>query len=119
MINKAIIIGNLGRDPETRFAESGTTITNISVATSERWTKDGEDQEKTEWHRVVFFNKLAEIAGDYLKKGSKVYIEGKLQTRSYEKDGQKHYSTEIVAREMQILSPKNQENDDFDEESAF
>ena len=104
-INKVILVGNLGNDPETRYMPSGGAVTNISIATSKSW-KDrdsGEQKEKTEWHRVVFFNRLAEIAGEYLKKGSKVYVEGELRTRNYDKDGQKHYSTEIVANEMQML----------------
>lgn len=104
-INKVILIGNLGRDPETKYTAGGTAVTNIAVATSESWKdkQSGQQQERTEWHRVVFFNKLAEVAGQYLKKGSKVYVEGKLVTRSWEKDGQKHYSTEIHAHEMQML----------------
>lgn len=106
-INKVILIGNLGRDPETRYMPSGGAVTNVTVATSESWKdKDGQRQERTEWHKVVFFNKLAEIAGEYLKKGSKVYVEGSLRTRSYDKDGQKHYTTEIVANEMQMLDGK-------------
>jgi single-strand DNA-binding protein len=109
-VNKVIIVGNLGNDPETRYTPSGDGITNFTVATSESW-KDRETnqkQEKTEWHRVVAFKRLAEICGEYLKKGSKVYIEGKLQTRQWDKDGQKHYTTEIVAREMQMLDSKPQ-----------
>tara|TARA_Y200000002_G_scaffold370142_1_gene365246 strand:+ start:7764 stop:8192 length:429 start_codon:yes stop_codon:yes gene_type:complete len=108
-INKVIIIGNLGQDPEVRHMPSGGAVTNISVATSESW-KDkntGQQQDKTEWHKVVFFNRLAEIAGEYLKKGSKVYIEGSLRTRSWEKDGVTHYTTEIVANNMQMLDSKN------------
>ena len=112
-INKVIIVGNLGQDPEVRHMPSGGAVTNISVATSESW-KDkntGEQQDKTEWHKVVFFNRLAEIAGEYLKKGSKVYIEGSLRTRSWVEDGHgngiKRYSTEIVANEMQMLDSKN------------
>ena len=91
-INKVILIGNLGRDPETRYLPSGGAVTNVTLATSESWKdkQSGQMQERTEWHRVVFFNKLAEIAGEYLKKGSKVYIEGSLRTRTYDKDGQKH-----------------------------
>lgn len=107
-INKVILVGNLGNDPETRYLPDGHAVTNITVATSESW-KDkntGQQSEKTEWHRVVFFRRLAEIAGEYLKKGSKVYIEGKLQTRTYDKDGQKHYATEIVANEMQMLDSR-------------
>jgi single-strand DNA-binding protein len=104
-INKVILIGNLGNDPETRYMPSGGAVTNITLATSEGWRdkQTNEQKERTEWHRVVFFNKLAEIAGEYLKKGSKVYVEGSLRTRQWEKDGQKHYTTEIVANEMQML----------------
>ena len=107
-INKVILVGNLGRDPETRFMPSGGAVTNVSIATSKGW-KDrdsGEQKERTEWHRIVFFNKLAEIAGEYLKRGSKVYIEGELRTRDWEKDGQKHYTTEVVASEMQMLDSR-------------
>ncbi len=107
-INKVILIGNLGRDPETRYLPSGGAVTNLTLATSESW-KDkntGQQQERTEWHRVVFFNRLAEIAGEYLKKGSKVYIEGALRTREWEKDGVKRYTTEIVANEMQMLDSR-------------
>lgn len=108
-INKVIIVGNLGQDPEVRHMPSGGAVTNVSVATSESW-KDkntGQQQDRTEWHRVVFFNRLAEISGEYLKKGSKVYIEGSLRTRSWEKDGITRYSTEIVANEMQMLDSKS------------
>lgn len=104
-VNKVILIGNLGKDPETKYLPSGDAVTNVTIATSESWKdkNSGQMQERTEWHKVVFFKKLAEIAGEYLKKGSKVYIEGALRTRSYDKDGQKHYATEIVADEMQML----------------
>lgn len=107
-VNKVILVGNLGNDPETRFMPDGNAVTNITVATSINWKdKDsGESKERTEWHRVVFFRRLAEIAGEYLKKGSKVYVEGSLRTRQWEKDGQKHYTTEIVASEMQMLDSK-------------
>ena len=108
-INKVILIGNLGRDPETRYMPSGSAVTNITVATSEIWKdkQTGEQQERTEWHRVVFFNRLAEIAGEYLKKGSKVYIEGSLRTRKWQgQDGQDRYTTEIVANEMQMLDSR-------------
>jgi len=108
-VNKVILIGNLGRDPETRFLPSGSAVANISVATTDTW-KDktsGEKKEATEWHRVVFFGRLAEIAGEYLKKGSQVYIEGRLQTRKYEKDGQDHYSTEIIADTMKMLGSRS------------
>ena len=107
-INKVILVGNLDNDPETRYLPDGNAVTNISIATSESW-KDkntGQQNERTEWHRVVFFRRLAEIAGEYLKKGSKVYVEGQLRTRQYEKEGQKHYSTEIVANEMQMLDSR-------------
>ncbi|OKY75510.1 MAG: single-stranded DNA-binding protein [Desulfobulbaceae bacterium DB1] len=108
MINKAIIIGNLGTDPEIRYTQSGTAMANFSVATTEKWKgQDGQMQEQTEWHRIVAFSRLAEICGEYLSKGSKVYIEGRIQTRSWEdKDGNKRYTTEIVARDMKMLSPK-------------
>ncbi|MFH1216053.1 MAG: single-stranded DNA-binding protein [Pseudomonadota bacterium] len=108
MINKAIIIGNLGTDPEIRYTQSGTAMANFSVATTEKWKgQDGQMQEQTEWHRIVVFSRLAEICGEYLSKGSKVYIEGRIQTRSWEdKDGNKRYTTEIVARDMKMLSPK-------------
>ena len=108
-VNKVIIVGNLGKDPETRYAPSGDAVTNIVVATTETW-KDkasGEKREATEWHRVVFFGKLAEIAGQYLKKGSQVYLEGKLKTRKWQdKDGQDRYTTEINADEMKMLGSK-------------
>jgi len=109
-INKVILVGNLGRDPETRYMPSGGAVTNASVATSKQWRDrdSGEQKERTEWHRVVFFNRLAEIAGEYLKKGSKVYIEGELRTRDWERDGQKHYTTEIVANEMQMLDGRGE-----------
>ena len=108
-INKAIIVGNLGRDPEVRYTANGNAIANITVATTESWKdkQSGERQEKTEWHRVVFFGCLAEIAGEYLKKGAQVYIEGRLQTRKWEdKSGQERYTTEIVASEMQMLGSR-------------
>jgi single-strand DNA-binding protein len=108
-VNKVIIVGNLGRDPETRYMPSGDALTNIAVATTDKW-KDkatGEQKEATEWHRIAFFGKLAEIAGQYLKKGSQVYIEGKLRTRKYtDKDGVEKYSTEIVADSMQMLGSR-------------
>ncbi len=108
-VNKVILVGNLGKDPETRYMPSGGAVTNITVATSETWKdkQSGEQQERTEWHRVVFFNRLAEIAGEYLKKGSKVYIEGSLRTRKWQgNDGQDRYTTEIVANEMQMLDSR-------------
>lgn len=108
-INKVILIGNLGNDPEVRYMPSGGAVTTISIATSEMWKdkQTGENQERTEWHRVVFFNRLAEIAGEYLRKGSKVYVEGGLRTRKWQdKNGQDRYTTEIVANEMQMLDGK-------------
>jgi single-strand DNA-binding protein len=104
-VNKVILIGNLGKDPETRYLPSGDAVTNISVATTDSWKdKSGEKQEHTEWHRVAFFGKTAEIAGEYLKKGSPVYIEGRIRTRKWQdKEGNDKYSTEIVADRMQLL----------------
>lgn len=108
-VNKVILIGNLGNDPETKYMPSGGAVTNVTIATSESW-KDkttGQRQERTEWHRVVFFGRLGEIAGEYLKKGSKVYAEGRLRTRKWQdKDGVDKYTTEIVASEMQMLDSK-------------
>ena len=108
-VNKALIIGNLGQDPEIKYTQSGSPVANLSVATSERW-KDkntGEQKEQTEWHRVVVFGRLAEIAEQYLKKGSKVFIEGKIQTRDWEDaEGNKKYTTEVVAREMTMLDSR-------------
>lgn len=108
-VNKVILVGNLGNDPETRYMPSGGAVTNITVATSESWKdkQTGQPQERTEWHRVVFFNRLAEIAGEYLRKGSKVYLEGSLRTRKWQdKSGQDRYTTEIVAAEMQMLDSR-------------
>ena len=107
-VNKVILIGNLGRDPETRYMPDGGAITNISIATTEQWKdKNGDKQEKTEWHRIAFFGKLAEIAGEYLKKGSQVYVEGRLQTRKWQdKDGADKYTTEIIADRMQMLGSR-------------
>lgn len=105
-VNKVILIGNIGQDPEIRYTPAGSAITNISIATSETWKdkQSGQSQERTEWHRVVFFNRLAEIAGEYLRKGSKVYIEGSLRTRKWQdQQGQERFTTEIVANEMQML----------------
>ncbi len=112
-VNKVIIVGNLGKDPETRYSQSGDAITSITVATTDKW-KDkstGEQKESTEWHRVSFFGKLAEIAGQYLKKGSQVYVEGKLKTRKYtDKDGVEKYSTEINADQLQMLGSRPAES---------
>ncbi|WP_018415457.1 single-stranded DNA-binding protein [Teredinibacter turnerae] len=108
-VNKVILVGNLGQDPETRYMPSGGAVTNISIATSESWKdkQTGQNQERTEWHRVAFFGRLAEIAGEYLRKGSKVYVEGSLRTRKWQdQQGQDRYSTEIVASEMQMLDAR-------------
>ncbi len=108
-INKVIIVGNLGRDPENRYLPSGEQVTSIAVATTDRWRDkaSGEQKEQTEWHRISFFGKLAEIAGQYLKKGSQVYIEGRLRTRKYtDKEGVDRYATEIIADTMQMLGNK-------------
>lgn len=104
-VNKVILVGNLGQNPELKYTPSGQAVCNLSIATNESWTgKDGQKQEKTEWHRLVLFGKLAELAGQYLQKGRQVYIEGKLQTRSWQdKDGQTRYTTEIVGQTMQFL----------------
>lgn len=108
-INKVILIGNLGRDPETRYLPDGGAVTNISVATTDVWKdKSGEKQERTEWHRIAFFGRLAEIAGEYLKKGSPVYIEGSLRTRKWQdKEGKDRYTTEIIANEMKMLGQRS------------
>ncbi len=111
-VNKVILVGNLGNDPDMKYTASGVAIANISVATTDSWKdkQTGERQEKTEWHRVVFFRRLAEIAGEYLRKGSQVYIEGKLQTRKWQdKNGQDRYTTEIVGNEMQMLGGRGAE----------
>jgi single-strand DNA-binding protein len=147
-VNKVILVGNLGNEPEMRYLPSGGAVANLSIATSESWKdkQTGENQDRTEWHRVVLFNRLGEIAGEYLKKGSKVYLEGSLRTRKWQdKSGQDKYTTEIIASEMQMLdskqssmgidnnSPKsnsssstsnnqisqNQQNDDFDDDIPF
>ncbi len=104
-VNKVILVGNLGQTPELKYTPSGQAVCNLSIATNEAWTgKDGQKQEKTEWHRLVLFGKLAELAGQYLQKGRQVYIEGKLQTRSWQdKDGQTRYTTEVVGQTMQFL----------------
>jgi len=109
-VNKVILVGNLGKDPEVRYSPNGQAVANVTIATSESW-KDktsGEKQERTEWHRIVFFGRLAEIAGEYLKKGAQIYIEGRLQTRKWQdKDGHDRYTTEIVANEMQMLGSRS------------
>ena len=109
-VNKVILIGNLGRDPEVRYSASGSAVANLAIATTRNW-KDktsGEKREETEWHRVVFHERLAEIAGEYLKKGKPVYIEGRLKTRKWEKDGHTNYTTEVIAYEMQLLGSREE-----------
>jgi single-strand DNA-binding protein len=131
-INKVILVGNLGQDPEVRYTADGKPIANITLATSDTWKdkQTGEARDKTEWHRVVLFNRLGEIAGEYLKKGAKVYIEGKLQTRKWQdKSGNDRYTTEIVANEMQMLdsrsgnasdnTPPQSTPDDYDNDIPF
>ena len=117
-VNKVILIGNLGQDPEVKYMPNGNAVANITVATSESW-KDkntGEQVDKTEWHRVVFFRRLAEIVGEYLKKGSKIYIEGKLQTRKWQdKNGKDNWTTEIIASEMQMLDSRGGGSSDFNQ----
>jgi single-strand DNA-binding protein len=106
-VNKAILVGNLGKDPELRYMPNGEAVCNFSIATTDSWKdKDGAKQEKTEWHNIVMYRRLAEIAGEYLKKGRPVYIEGRLQTRKWEKDGVTRYTTEIVADQMQMLGSR-------------
>jgi len=136
-LNKVLILGNLGADPDIKYTQAGSPVANLSVATSESW-KDkttNEKVEKVEWHRVVVFGRLAEIAGDYLKKGSKIFVEGKLQTRDWEdSEGKKRYTTEVIAREMTMLDSKGdsnasspqpsnsdskQDNDKFEEDIPF
>ncbi|MBK8814301.1 MAG: single-stranded DNA-binding protein [Methylococcaceae bacterium] len=110
MLNKVTLIGNLGADPEIRFMPSGGSVANIRLATTRRWKdkQSGERKEATEWHRVIFFNRLAEIAGEYLKKGSQIYVEGRLQTRKWQgQDGQEHYTTEILGEEMHMLGSRS------------
>ncbi len=112
-VNKVILIGNCGQDPETKFMPSGGAVTNISIATSETWKdkQSGQQQERTEWHRLVFFNRLAEVAGEYLHKGSKIYVEGSLRTRKWQdKNSIDRYTTEIVASEMQMLDSRNEDS---------
>ncbi len=107
-LNKAILIGNLGKDPEIRYTPSGMAVANFSLATTENWTKDGQRESRTEWHRIVAFGRLAEICGEYLSKGKQIYVEGKIQTREWEdKDGNKRYTTEIVANQMQMLGTRD------------
>ena len=121
MLNKVTLIGNLGADPEIRFMPSGGSVANIRLATTRRWKdkQTGERKESTEWHRVIFFNRLAEIAGEYLKKGSQIYVEGRLQTRKWQsQDGQDHYTTEILAEEMHMLGSRSGGTGSFNTEHA-
>jgi len=115
-VNKVILVGRLGKDPETRYMTNGEAVTNATLATSENWKdKSGEKQEKTEWHNLVFYRRLAEIAGEYLKKGSQIYVEGKLQTRKWQtKEGQDRYSTEIIVNEMTMLGGKSSGSGSFE-----
>ena len=108
-VNKVILVGRLGKDPETRYMTNGEAVTNVTLATSENWKdKSGEKQERTEWHNLVFYRRLAEIAGEYLKKGSQIYVEGKIQTRKWQdKEGKDRYTTEIIVNEMQMLGSKS------------
>lgn len=123
MINKVILIGNLGADPEIRYTQSGTPVCNFRIATTERWKgQDGQQQEQTEWHNIVAWRRLAEICSEYLSKGSKVFIEGKLQTRKWQdQNGNDRYSTEIVARDMQMLSPRgtSSSNENYGANSGY
>lgn len=122
MLNKVILIGNLGADPEVRFMPSGGSVANISLATTRRWKdkQTGERKEATEWHRVIFFNRLAEIAGEYLKKGSQIYVEGRLQTRKWQgQDGQDRYTTEILAEEMHMLGSRSGGTGQFVAEQSY
>ncbi|MBF4991005.1 single-stranded DNA-binding protein [Methylophilus sp. QUAN] len=126
-VNKVILMGSLGRDPEVRYMPNGEAVANMSIATTENWKdKSGTRQEKTEWHNIVLYRRLAEIAGEYLKKGRPVYIEGRLQTRKWEKDGVTRYSTEIVADQMQLLGTGrsgsdggNQDHDGYDHQAEY
>lgn len=119
-VNKVILIGNLGKDPETRYMPNGDAVTNITIATTETWKdKNGEKQEKTEWHRIVFYRKLAEIAGEYLKKGNPVYIEGRLETKKWtDKQGVERYTTDIIASDMKMLGSKPDSQSRQHEESS-
>jgi single-strand DNA-binding protein len=115
-VNKAILIGHLGKDPEVRYMPNGEAVANVSIATSENWKdKSGEKQEKTEWHNLVFYKRLAEIVGEYLKKGSQIYVEGRLQTRKWQtKEGQDRYTTEIIVNEMKMLGGKSSGSNSFE-----
>lgn len=111
-VNKVILVGNLGKDPEVRYTANSTAVANVTIATSEQWKdkQSGQTQERTEWHNVVFYNRLAEIVGEYLKKGSQIYVEGSLRTRKWQdKEGNDRYTTEIIASEMQMLGGRGEE----------
>jgi len=115
-VNKVILVGNCGKDPETRYMPSGGAVTNISIATSESWKdkQSGETKERTEWHNIVFFNRLAEVVGEYVRKGSQIYVEGSLRTRKWQdKNGQDKYTTEVVASEMQMLGSRQGGGDSY------
>jgi len=115
-VNKVILVGNCGKDPETRYMPSGGAVTNVSIATSESWKdkQSGETKERTEWHNIVFFNRLAEIVGEYVRKGSQIYVEGALRTRKWQdKNGQDRYTTEVVASEMQMLGSRQSGGDSY------
>lgn len=118
-VNRAILIGNLGRDPEVRYLPSGQSVANFSIATTESYSKDGQRQEKTEWHNIAAWGKLAEICAQYLKKGRQVYVEGRITTRMYEKGGEKRYATEIVAQTIQFLGGKGEGGGAPDEDVPF
>jgi single-strand DNA-binding protein len=111
-VNKVILIGNLGGDPDMKYTANGNAVANVTLATAESWKdkQTGERQERTEWHRVTFFGRLAEIVGEYLHKGSQIYVEGRLQTSTYEKEGQTHYSTTVIANDMQMLGGRPSAN---------
>ncbi len=115
-VNKVILVGRLGKDPETRYMTNGEAVTNVTLATSENWKdKSGEKQEKTEWHNLVFYRRLAEVAGEYLKKGSQIFVEGKIQTRKWQdKEGKDRYTTEIIVNEMQMLGGKSSGGGSFE-----
>jgi len=120
-VNKVILVGNVGKDPETRYMPNGGAVTNVTLATSETW-KDkntGEKQERTEWHRVVFYQRLAEVVAEYVKKGSKIYVEGSLRTNAWEQDGVKRYTTEIIADQMQMLDGKGSGGSDSDNAGSY
>lgn len=108
-VNKVILVGNVGKDPEVKYMPSGGAVVNLTLATSESWKdkQSGEKQERTEWHKLTFYNRLAEIVGEYVRKGSQIYVEGRLRTRNYEKDGQTHYVTEVMVDNMQMLGSRS------------